>query len=146
MKKGFKYAIVSMALCVAGIVSMLCACQKESPLKSFKLGEVYGQFNGEPLYIEVTMADEYTGSFTIDDKATVDEIYSVVANQVWYLTEEPVPPGSNKDVKFVFGGNSYVLIGTANLIYRGEMYVTGSAGLDIRLNEIGLEKGAISRK
>ncbi len=85
-------------------------------------------------------------SFTIDDKATVDEIYSVVANQVWYLTEEPVPPGSNKDVKFVFGGNSYVLIGTANLIYRGETYVTGSAGLDIRLNEIGLEKGAISRK
>ena len=129
-------------LCVSGCT----AKPEQQKLQSFKLGEVYGQFNKEPLYIEVTMSDEYRCNFTIEDKEQIDEIYSFVSEQVWYLYEqETIPPGSNKSVKFVFNDDSCFSIGTRSLIYRGETYLmTNSMELDIMLEEIGREKGVIS--
>ena len=148
MKKFLKLTVVLTVLCIIGTFVILCACadKPERKLQSFKLGEVYGQFNKEPLYIEVTMSDEYRCNFTIEDKEQIDEIYSFVSEQVWYLYEqETIPPGSNKSVKFVFNDDSCFSIGTRSLIYRGETYLmTNSMELDIMLEEIGREKGVIS--
>ena len=110
MKKIFKLSVVLTALCIALMIASLCACaaKPEQPqkLQSFKLGEIYEEFNDEPISIEVNMSDEYRGSFTIEDKERIDEIYSFVTEQVWFLYEDVLPPGSNKSVKFVFDNGS----------------------------------------
>ena len=141
--------VIIVVLCIVGIVIALNkdTIFTESKKQSLKIEEVYEQFHNEPQYIEVTMNDEYTGSFSINEKEYIDEIYQIICSQNYVLYKEVLPPGSNKSIKFIFYDDISISLSTRYITYSGCIYLASqSIELDNLLIKIGLEQKAINER
>ncbi|MDE7380164.1 MAG: hypothetical protein K2N14_03830 [Clostridia bacterium] len=152
-KKCFKLVTVLAFICAIVFSIGFCACNNSSGngmndnIQSFKIAEVYEQFQSQPLSVEVRMNDGHEGTFTIDDSEQIKQIYSLVVNQEYNLMEGMLPPGSNKYLKFVFDDNSEFSCSSRYVYYLNECYLgSNSLELDVLLVSIGLEKEAISER
>lgn len=138
---------IALIIAVALIILWCTGVFSNSSQKPVKANELYTELNSLPQKIEVEMAGEYVGNFTVEEPEKIEQIYSLIMSTDYHYSKESIPPGININIKFIYSGSNAVYLSSRSIIYDGRQYLAESyQKLNNLLISMGIDSGLISER